>query len=383
MNPILFHVQPLFGSGHLNRTCRIAHFLSRQGYTIVLVSGGIETPALSSQSVHPVVLPGIRSDATFRNLFDENGLPATQVLFRERASLIRRAVRRFRPSMVITEGFPFARRRFSQEIMTLIRETGSVSAEPVPIVCSVRDVIQPKSSPAREREILEVIGKHYDRVLIHGDQGFLPFETTFRQFSRIRNKTVHTGYLDVTCRKEPPGRTERSNTVTVSAGGGIAGRRLYLTAIEAARTASGTDYRWHILVGGTIPEEEFRHWRRSAPPNTVIERNRSDFRAILGTSLVSVSQCGYNTAVDLMATRTPGIVVPYSEQGEMEQGIRADALEKTGHVRQIREDALTPGRLVRKIREWQRNAAVPPAPASLEGNEKVLEFIRARIGPAG
>ena len=380
MNPILFHVQSLFGSGHLNRICRIADFLSSRGYGVVLLSGGIGKPALSDHGAHSVALPGIRSDATFRNLFDENDNPVTPALFDERASLIHQTIRKYRPSMVITEGFPFARRRFAQEIMTLIREAGAAKGRPVPIVCSVRDVIQPKSGPDREQEILDIIGEHYDWILIHGDQDFLPFETTFRKFSHVRDKAVYTGYLDVSCERESPGNVQRSDTVTVSAGSGIVGRTVYLTAMEAARMTSGTRYRWRVLVGGAVAEEEFLNWKRSAPSNMIVERNRSDFREILSASMVSVSQCGYNTAVDLMSTRTPGIVVPYSGQGEVEQRTRASAMERSGHVRLIREDALTPGSLIRNIQMWRQDAAVPAAPASLAGNEKLLEFVRDRIG---
>lgn len=383
MKPVLFYVQSLFGSGHLNRISRIADCLSQNGYAVILISGGIDKPEPPDPSIHIIALPGIRSDASFTNLFDESGKRVTSGLFEKRAALIRQAVKRFRPAMIITEGFPFARRKFAQEVMTLIRETESVHGKAAPVVCSVRDVIQPKSKPDREQEILEIISDHYDRILIHGDQDFLPFETTFRSFSRIRDKAVYTGYLDVSHKTEQVGQAARASTVTVSAGGGVAGRQLYRTAIKTARTSAGARHLWHVLVGNTVTEADYCSWKRSAPANMRIERNRSDFRSLLNTSMVSVSQCGYNTAVDLISTRTPGIVVPYAGNGEMEQMIRASALEKTGHVRIVNEDVLNPASLIRAIHQWAQNTDMPPAPVSLSGNEKVLEFVRDTIGPAG
>ena len=38
--------------------------------------------------------------------------------------------------------------------------------------------------------------------------------------------------------------------------------------------------------------------------------------------------CGYNTAIDLLQTQTPGVLIPFDEGGETEQTLRAQSLAK-------------------------------------------------------
>jgi predicted glycosyltransferase len=58
-----------------------------------------------------------------------------------------------------------------------------------------------------------------------------------------------------------------------------------------------------------------------------------DLRAELRAASASVSQCGYNTALDLLSTGVPALVVPFAEGGEDEQTRRAERLERLGAVR--------------------------------------------------
>ena len=57
-----------------------------------------------------------------------------------------------------------------------------------------------------------------------------------------------------------------------------------------------------------------------------VEPNRSDFPRLLGRCQVSVSQAGYNTVLDILRARCRAVVVPYAEAGQLEQGLRAQAL---------------------------------------------------------
>ena len=50
------------------------------------------------------------------------------------------------------------------------------------------------------------------------------------------------------------------------------------------------------------------------------------------TAAASVSQCGYNTALGLIRTRVPALVVPYATPEEDEQTRRAQRLARLGVV---------------------------------------------------
>ena len=54
---------------------------------------------------------------------------------------------------------------------------------------------------------------------------------------------------------------------------------------------------------------------------------------------ISVSQCGYNTALDIIRAGVPAVVVPFDENGDTEQTVRAHRLEQLELVRVVRAHA--------------------------------------------
>jgi predicted glycosyltransferase len=67
-----------------------------------------------------------------------------------------------------------------------------------------------------------------------------------------------------------------------------------------------------------------------------------------------VSQCGYNTALDLMQARIPALVVPFAENGEDEQTKRARLLEGFNAVRVLDPARLNAEGLAVEIRSLLR-----------------------------
>jgi predicted glycosyltransferase len=64
---------------------------------------------------------------------------------------------------------------------------------------------------------------------------------------------------------------------------------------------------------------------------------------------VSVSRCGYNTALDLITTGARALVIPFVETEEDEQTYRARKMEAMGVVRVLEENRLTPETLAAEI----------------------------------
>jgi predicted glycosyltransferase len=124
--------------------------------------------------------------------------------------------------------------------------------------------------------------------------------------------------------------------VLVSTGGGAYGGALVRAAIaahDAALAEAGVDVR--IVAGPFLPDDEWRALRAAARARPGLDAVRSvpDLRAELRTASASVSQCGYNTALDVLSTGIPALVVPFAEGGEDEQTRRAERLERLGAVR--------------------------------------------------
>ena len=70
-----------------------------------------------------------------------------------------------------------------------------------------------------------------------------------------------------------------------------------------------------------------------APPNVELLRSVPDLAHELSRARASISQCGYNTALDLLRTHVPALVVPYATPEEDEQTRRARRLESLGVVK--------------------------------------------------
>ena len=116
--------------------------------------------------------------------------------------------------------------------------------------------------------------------------------------------------------------------IVVSAGGGRVGGPLARAAIEAQPIA---DLRMRVVAGPLMPEDEFRALPRR--DGVEIVRSVPDLGAELQAAAGSLSQCAYNTALEILRADVPALVVPYAPPGEDEQTRRARALERRGALR--------------------------------------------------
>jgi predicted glycosyltransferase len=69
----------------------------------------------------------------------------------------------------------------------------------------------------------------------------------------------------------------------------------------------------------------------------------------LRSASASVSQCGYNTVLEVLRARVPALVVPFADEREDEQTRRAIRLERLGAVRMLDSAHLEPATLADEI----------------------------------
>ena len=351
----MFWVQHLMGIGHQRRAAAIALALAERRAEIVYVTGGPEIPGLAPGwpgRVRVVALPAARvADAGYRALVDAGGCEVDDAWRAARRDLLLAAFGEHAPHVLVTETWPFGRRLLRFELEPLVERARTAGCR---LVSSIRDVLQPPSSPARARAAADRVLESFDAVLVHGDPAFVPLDASFPETERIRTRIRYTGYVAAgEGPAAPPGVGE--GEIVVSAGGGVVAHRLVDAALAAARLDSRL--RWRILAGPNAGEDAFAGWRRAAAANAVVEPNRADFGSLLSRARVSVSQAGYNTVTDLRAAGTPAVLVPFSAGGEREQSIRARILAEAGFARVVEEDRLTPETLLEAIR-------AAPAPAA-------------------
>lgn len=324
MAKILIHVQHLLGTGHARRMATIAKGLAQSGHDTVLASGGLPL-RLDVGGAKLVQLPACRAaDATFKVLVDAAGDPVDDEWRTARAQATLDLFAGFKPDLLIVELYPLGRALLRFELEPLIARAGRI-----PKLVSIRDVPQ-RPSDAKIESRLAALGD-FTAVLAHGDESFLPATQSFPELTRIGAKLIHTGYV-AGDDQAPCGQDE----IVVSVGGGAAGAKLLEASLKLAARRAHAGERWRILTG----EQEATI---SAPSAFVaVERNRPDFPGLLKGSRLSISQAGYNTAIDLLRARCPAILVPFAEGNEREQTIRGAAFAAAGLASLVDEARLTP-----------------------------------------
>jgi predicted glycosyltransferase len=106
-----------------------------------------------------------------------------------------------------------------------------------------------------------------------------------------------------------------------------------------------------VVAGPLLPEPEWQRLQQLAAGQPGLELRRSvpDLGAELTDARASVSQGGYNTALEVVRSGVPGLLVPYATEEEDEQTRRARRLERIGAVRVLDAVRLTPAGLAGEI----------------------------------
>lgn len=319
---VLIVVTHLLGTGHLRRAMILARAFSEAGHYTVVASGGMPIAGLAMDAVELIQLPPLKSDGIrFTTLLTaDETLADNRYLARRKAALLETLD--LDPDVLITELFPFGRRVLSGEFETLLHRAESKGTPPL-ILASIRDILAPPSKPAKATKTHVLVDQYYDGVLVHSDKAAVPLSASWPVDAELEDKLHYTGFVASPAPAPHPTRAGKGE-ILVSAGGGSVGDPLFRLALAAA--GQMPDSQWRLLVGGTDPQERVAALRNRAPGNVVIEPARSDFRQMLHHAACSVSMAGYNTALDILQTGVPAILVPFDEGGEVEQTIRAQAL---------------------------------------------------------
>jgi predicted glycosyltransferase len=137
---------------------------------------------------------------------------------------------------------------------------------------------------------------------------------------------------------------------------------------------------WRLLVGPNMPEENFRALAAAAPTGVTVERARKDFVQLLTRARLSISQAGYNTLMEVLASGVPGVVVPFAGGSETEQTQRAQVLAAQNLVTVVDEATLDPAQLAAGIeRALVQGGAHGKAPFRMDGAEETARHLIARL----
>ena len=346
---LLFYCQHAMGMGHLVRSLALADALS-QSFRVVLLNGGELPPGLSlPEAIEIVNLPPLRL-AQGQLISCDSRYSVTQAQT-VRRDWILNSLRQLHPDVLLIELYPFGRKKFEFELLPLLENAKTQTGCPPLIACSLRDILVSSRSDqqSHEQRILSTANRWFDAILVHSDPGFARLEDSFRSRLCLSPSVHHTGF--VVGNRQQVSRDRSGNAqIVVSAGGGHYGSQLLSTAIEAHALLS--DLTMKVIAGPFLPETD---WNKlclavDGRQGLTLVRCVPDLYSELCEATASISQCGYNTAMEIVQARVPALVVPFADGGEDEQLKRARRLAALGAMRVLEQKELTPKRLADEIR---------------------------------
>lgn len=356
---IFFYVQHLLGIGHQARAAGITRAMQRQGLEVVYVSGGFTETAFDLGGATTIQLPPARTaDASFGTLLDAAGRPVDAAWESQRRAALLDAFERTQPDAMLIESFPFGRRRFRFELLPLLEAAAGRTS----IAASVRDILVTKDDPKRTRWIVETVQEFFDMVIVHGDPRIVALDATFPGAASINDRIRYSGYVAPETATKP---AAKRTGVVVSAGGGAVGGPLLRASLAARPLSCLSRAPWHLFTGPNLPESD--RMALKTQQGVTIDKYIANFNEFLCTAAVSVSQAGYNTVMDLIASRTKSVLVPFSQHGETEQTQRASLMAARGLFQILPEQDLTPQALAAAIDAALEAPAPGPFDIDIDG----------------
>jgi len=369
---VLFYVQHLLGVGHLKRAEILAKAMAAAGLEVTVAYGGLPFPEVPFAGVRLAQLPAATiANEDFSTLLDAAGTPVDDAWLAARRDALLDLYRATKPDVVLIELYPFGRRQFRFELTPLLETIHAAEKRPR-VACSVRDILVVRK-PGRAEETVETLRRYFDAVLVHGDPALIPFGETFSAADRISDLIRYTGYVCATADAEAS--DAGAGEVIVSAGGGAVGAPLLFAALQARPMTPLAASTWRFLAGPNLAEADYARLAATANAGTIVERFRTDFVQRLRNAALSISQAGYNTTMDILASGVRAVVVPYETAGETEQRLRAEILAQRGLLTLVPAAVMSPARLAEAIAA----AATAPhisVPADMSGATKTARLVR-------
>ena len=379
----LFYVQHLLGIGHLMRAGTLSRALEANGIEVTLVSGGTPVPGFEGGATHFVQLPPTRAtDRYFKVLVDENDRQIDDAWKQRRCELLLDVYRRTAPDIVLIEMYPFGRRQMRFEIEPLLTEArqAKTGERGAPLIASsVRDILVEPDKPERVDEMVQRAHDHFDLILIHGDADFIAFDETFPRLRDIAELVRYTGYVaDPPPPRGGPGSPGHGEVI-VSTGGGAVSEDMLAAAVGARALTSLAEAPWRVLIGHNYPEAEFQACRDAAPDGVIVERARTDFPQLLANCRLSISQGGYNTVMEVLATGARAVCLPYAGGLESEQTLRCGLLAERGVIEMINKDEVSAGAVAAAVERALQAPDRDHAVVNMDGAQRSAMLLKEAV----
>lgn len=354
---ILIYRQHSEGIGKLLQCLALARSLCRQFRPVVLNNGplphGVEVP----KCVEVVRMPADQhvpgsSVVQFGDAQDRERAVA------ERREFILQQYTDLNPAVLMIDTFPFGDINLVDELVPLLEQAKRHSKKPPHIICCLQDIerytgFNPQKRDDKTAELLE---KYFDMVLVHADPVFARLEEFFQPKNTLSTPVNYTGFL-------LPGRNfgaavgVREERLLVSAGGGATGGPLFRAALEAQHLLwEAQRLPMTIITGPMVTKSEWTELQFLSKTSQALTIKRSvpNIGAEMRKVHWSISQCGYGTATEAIASRVSALFVPSQGSRKLEQTDRARRLVYWNVGRLLVHDHLNGASLANEILQLVR-----------------------------
>lgn len=381
---IIQYSQNVLGVGHLFRSLEISRALC--AHQIILVTGGPPVDTDLPEHVREFGLPILQMDQAFKGLISTDKNLTVDQIKAERQKKLLVLFEEERPDLFLVELFPFGRRAFRFELDPVLRALHEKGRAPCAIFCSVRDILVEKKDHVRhEAKVVKTLNRYFDKVLVHADPDLVEIRETFGPFDDISIPVDYTGYIapkptaDAAQRIRKQMDMDDSETLVVaSAGGGNVGAPLLAAVIRAFSRLERDNCRLRIFTGPLLAPRDFDDLKKMASAKVQVDRFTADFVSYLAAADLSVSMGGYNTTMNILATRVPALLWPFSVNRE--QRLRAHRLADRGLLTVLQDADLQPDRLAAVMDQKLNQPTRPDVRINLDGAANTVRAIENRAG---
>ena len=330
---LMYCCQSATDAGHIQRALAIAGELAERFRVSIL---------LGEPVVDTIVAP--------------DGVDLVRLQVQERPRTILKLFDLLKPRVIAIDSFPFQHYRLKKELLPLIDAARNGRYGPALVACITDGVLVNDSSinDMRVDKTADLLDRFFDIAIVRSDPVFARLEEFFHPGNTLHTPLYHTGFVAQHDSAPGPAANRDRDGISVSAGSGAASVALYTSAIEAHRMLQQTlPIPMTIIAGPRLPDADWQALRSLADglPELKLLRDSPMERADMAGARWSIGQCGYNTAVDAIRTRTPSLFVPSSDPNRRDQIERARRLVYWGAGRLLMPRHMNTASLVNEIHQ--------------------------------
>jgi predicted glycosyltransferase len=128
-----------------------------------------------------------------------------------------------------------------------------------------------------------------------------------------------------------------------------------------------------MFTGPYLDDEDFAALKRRENQNIRVLRFTAEFLSLLDAADLSISMAGYNTCMNILATKVPALVWPFPQNRE--QRLRAVKLAALGWMQVLGEPDLDPVRLAGLIEHRLAQPFSPKISVDLNGAARTAAWL--------